>query len=204
MITIVDYGMGNLGSIANMLKKIGAEACVSRDVDVIGRATKLVLPGVGAFDAGMSNLETLGLLPVLQRRVVQDKVPILGLCLGLQLFTRRSAEGVRPGLGWLDAETVRFTFPAGADELKVPHMGWNRVQFPQPHPLFVTMPAEPKFYFVHSFHLVCADARAAIATTEHGYSFVCAAARENIMGVQFHPEKSHTFGMQLFRNFVQL
>jgi glutamine amidotransferase len=203
MIAIIDTRTGNVGSIANMLKKIGVEAAVTREPDAIARADKLVLPGVGAFDAGMESLEASGLRPLLERRVLEEKVPILGLCLGLQLFTRRSAEGNRPGLGWIEGETVRFQIAADRG-LKIPHMGWNTIETPAAHALWEGMPPSPKFYFVHSYHVVCADAAATIATTEHGYRFTCAAARGNIMGVQFHPEKSHKYGMQLFRNFARL
>jgi glutamine amidotransferase len=202
MIAIIDTATGNVGSIANMLKKIGVEAVVSREPEVLGRADKLILPGVGTFDAGMASLDALAIRPLLERRVQQDKVPILGLCLGLQLFTRRSDEGGRPGLGWLEAETVKFRVPPGNRAIKVPHMGWNRIEPQASHPLFAQLPPEPKFYFVHSYHLECVDRSETIATTEHGYRFTCAAARGNIMGVQFHPEKSHKYGMQLFRNFA--
>lgn len=203
MITIVDYGLGNLGSIANMLKKVGAEACISADPEAIARAEKLILPGVGAFDAGMANLEARGLASAIERRVRKDGVPLLGLCLGLQLCTRRSDEGSRKGFGWFDAETVRFTFPAGGMTTpKIPHMGWNRVQIERAHPVFADLPADSRFYFVHSYHIANPDPVTAIATTEHGYRFVCGLAWNNIVGLQFHPEKSHRFGMQVFRNFA--
>jgi glutamine amidotransferase len=203
MIVIVDTRTGNVGSIANMLKKIGAEAAISRDPGLIGRADKLILPGVGAFDAGVESLEATGLRPLLEQRVLRDRVPVLGLCLGMQLFTRRSAEGSRPGLGWIDGETVKFKVGPDAG-VKIPHMGWNRIATPRPHPLLADLPPQPRFYFVHSYHLECADPAVTIATAEHGYPFTCAVAHGNIMGVQFHPEKSHKFGMQLFRNFTAM
>ena len=203
MIVVIDYGIGNLGSIANMLKKVGVEAVVSSEAAVIDRADKLILPGVGAFDNGMKNLAERGLIPLLNDKVLEDQTPILGLCLGMQLFTQRSEEGELPGLGWLEAETVRFKFDQAHARLKIPHMGWNTVQVCQPHPIFADMEADMRFYFVHSYHVVCAEARTVLAQTHYGYDFASAVAKENIVGVQFHPEKSHKFGMKLLRNFAE-
>lgn len=203
MITVVNYGMGNVGSIANMLKKIGADTCISADPDVIAKAEKLILPGVGAFDNCMANLERGGLIPVLNECVLARRVPILGLCLGMQLFGHRSEEGRLPGLGWINAETVRFRFDSQNSDLKVPHMGWNRVQIAERSSPLQGMPTETRFYFVHSYHMVCADPSMVMTTTDYGYTFVSGVKHENIVGVQFHPEKSHRFGMELFRNFVK-
>lgn len=203
MIVIVDYGIGNLGSIANMFKKVGVAATISAVPSVIERADKLILPGVGAFEMGMRNLAERGLVPLLNTKVLQAKTPILGLCLGLQLFTRRSEEGVLPGLGWLDAETVRFKFDAGQSQLKIPHMGWNTLAVCQPHPLIEGLVTDSRFYFVHSYHVVCANQYEVLAQTQYGYDFPSAVVKENIMGVQFHPEKSHKFGMRLLKNFAE-
>lgn len=201
MITIVDYGMGNLGSIRNMLKKIGVDSEVSADARTIGAARKLILPGVGAFDAGMDNLERSGLIPVLNERVLQARVPTLGICLGMQLMTRRSDEGQRKGLGWVDAESLRFR-PADA-ALKVPHMGWNRVMSVRASPLTDGLPDEPRFYFVHSFYVRCLNEADVLLTTPYGDAFHSAFQHANVAGVQFHPEKSHKFGMALLRNFAE-
>ena len=198
---IVDCGIGNLGSVVNMLKKIGVKAAVSSDPSVIAAADKLLLPGVGAFDAGMDALNKSGLIPLLNRKVLTEKTPILGICLGMQLLTRKSEEGALPGLGWVKGETVRFDFPGRAD-LKVPHMGWNRVSVKQESPLFLQMPEDPRFYFVHSYHVVCEDPTDVAATTPYGLDFTSAVSKGNIHGVQFHPEKSHKFGMKLLENFV--
>ena len=203
MIAIVDYGVGNLGSVLNMLKKIGAAAVISSQAKDIEAADKIILPGVGAFDNATKNLSDLGLIPVLNKRVMQDKVPILGICLGLELFTQRSQEGKSAGLGWLDAETVKFNF-AKQEPLKVPHMGWNRVVVLRKNILFDNMEQDARFYFVHSYHVVCRDTNDALAKTNYGYDFTSAVVKENIAGVQFHPEKSHKFGIQLFKNFVEL
>lgn len=204
MIVIVDYGMGNLGSIVNMLKKIGAPAVLTSDPAKIEQADGLILPGVGAFDNGMQNLGERGLIPVLNAMVLGKKTPILGLCLGMQLFTRRSEEGILPGLGWIDAETVRFRFDAADAQLKVPHMGWNTIESCQAHPLFNDLGADPRFYFVHSYHVVCADPQNVLALAHYGLDLVAMIVKDNILGAQFHPEKSHKFGMTLFRNFAAL
>ena len=201
MITIVDYHTGNLGSIVNMLKKIGQEAQITADPALIGNADKLLLPGVGAFDAGMENLERSGLIPLLNQRVLQDRVPTLGICLGMQLMTRSSEEGTRAGLGWIDAQALRFR-PADATQ-KVPHMGWNRVMLARPSPLTDELPQEPRFYFVHSFYVRCRDSADVLLTTPFGESFASGFQRGNVWGVQFHPEKSHKFGMALLRNFAE-
>ncbi|MEI7967442.1 MAG: imidazole glycerol phosphate synthase subunit HisH [Betaproteobacteria bacterium] len=201
MIIIIDYGMGNLGSIRNMLKKIGHEAEITSDPDVIQRASKLLLPGVGAFDAGMENLEQRGLVALLQRRVQHEHVPVLGICLGMQLMAHRSAEGQRRGMGWIDAEALRFE--AGDTALKVPHMGWNLVQPLRTDALVNDLPTESRFYFVHSYHVRCRNPEDVLMRTHYGIDFDSAFHRGNVWGVQFHPEKSHRFGMQLLRNFAE-
>jgi len=203
MIVIVDYRMGNLGSIANILRKVGAEAVLSRDADVIETATKLILPGVGAFDEGMRNIGALGLREALDRRAVRDRVPTLGICLGMQLMARRSEEGDSAGLGWLAADVKRFRFGTGHSQLKVPHMGWNTVKPEKQSLLFDRFVESPRFYFVHSYHVACDDAGDVLATASYGGEFTAAFQRGNLLGVQFHPEKSHKFGITLFRNFVE-
>jgi glutamine amidotransferase len=200
VIAIIDYGMGNLGSIANMLRKIGAEAVVSSDPAVIEAADRLVLPGVGAFAHGMASLEQRGLVPVLQRRVLEDEVPILGICLGMQLFTQGSEEGGPAGLGWIAGRTSRFRLEG--QRYRVPHMGWNTVIPRREHPLLADLPEDPRFYFVHSYHVTCDDPADQLCGTVYGYEFTSAVARGNIIGTQFHPEKSHRFGFRLLQNFA--
>ena len=204
MIVILDYGLGNLGSMANMLKKIGADAVVSSDPVAIRNASKLILPGVGSFDTGMNNLKERVLLSLLNDRVLNDKIPILGVCLGMQLLGKRSEEGSLPGLNWIDAETIRFKFEDDNANLKIPHMGWNQARICLNHPLFSDLELENRFYFVHSYHVVCEAPSMSLARTTYGFEFTSAVARDNIMGVQFHPEKSHRFGMQLLKNFAEI
>lgn len=203
MIAIVDYDMGNVASVANMLKRVGVrDAVLSRDANVLGRAAALILPGVGAFDRGMRNLEDFGLLDVLNDAVLNRRVPVLGICLGMQLLTRSSEEGERAGLGWIDACTKRFSFSADAG-LKVPHMGWNYIRSTRENPLFSDSGPQ-RFYFVHGYYVSCADPDDVIATARYGHDFACAINRENVYGVQFHPEKSHRFGMALLESFAGL
>jgi glutamine amidotransferase len=204
MIVIIDSGMGNFGSVANMLRKVGADAIISSNVSTIEEADKLILPGVGSFDSVTKSMKERNLISVLTYKVLEKKTPILGICLGLQLFTQRSEEGQLPGLGWLKAETVRFRFEKSNSCLKIPHMGWNTVQEARPHPLLSEMDADSRFYFVHSHHIVCRDESLVVANSYYGYPFASVVAHENILGVQFHPEKSHKFGMRLFQNFVRL
>ncbi len=199
---IVDYGCGNPNSIRNMLKKIGHRATISSDPGAIGEAERIIFPGVGAFDFGAERIETLGLASVLDKRVLQEGVPILGICVGLQLMARKSEEGMRPGLGWLDADVIRFDAPRIGATLKIPHMGWSEIEPGPAGALLTGFDEAPRFYFVHSYHLACDDPSIVAATATHGYSFTAAAGRDNIIGVQFHPEKSHAFGMSLLANFM--
>jgi imidazole glycerol-phosphate synthase subunit HisH len=203
VIAIIDYGMGNLKSVANMLRKTGHDSQITSDPLVVEQAEKIILPGVGAFDAGMEQLNHSGLLDALNMRVFKDKTPVLGICLGAQLLANSSEEGVRTGLGWIDASVVKFDFSESDKPLKIPHMGWNYVNVDKKHPLFEGVPEPMRFYFVHSYHYICNDKFNILATSHYGYSFTCAVVKNNIMGVQFHPEKSHKHGMQLLRNFAE-
>lgn len=201
MIAIIDYGLGNPPSVRNMLRKAGAEAIVTATPSQILAADRLILPGVGAFDHGMQNLADRGLIDVLNEAVLQRKTPMLGICLGLQLMSRGSEEGQLPGLGWLDADTVKFSSEAVKD-LRVPHMGWNEVQ---PHGTsFLATPieADARFYFVHSYHVVCRTPDDVALAATYGGPIVAGAVRGNIAGTQFHPEKSHRFGLALLKRFV--
>lgn len=204
MITIIDYGCGNLGSIQNMIKKIGAQSIISSDKEAIANAQKLILPGVGSFDTGISNLHERGLWEILNKKVQVEKTPILGICLGMQLMTNGSQEGKLPGLGWIDAKTIRFNFGNTTIKRTIPNMGWNYIAIQKQSTLFNDMYENPKFYFVHSYYVMCNNAEDKLATADYGITYDCAFEKGNIYGVQFHPEKSHKYGMKLLQNFIGL
>ncbi len=202
MIVIVDYGVGNVGSVLNMLRKVGAKSRVSGAAADIEAADKLILPGVGHFGHGMRKLEESGLVPSLRDQVLVGRKPMLGICLGMQMMTRGSEESDVPGLGWIDAFTHRFVEAPG---LRVPHMGWNVVRPGPDARLFDAEPPEPeRFYFTHSYHVRSAVPENVAASCRYGTEFVAAFQRDNLFGVQFHPEKSHFFGMNLLRRFGAL
>lgn len=203
MITIIDYGLGNLGSIKNMLKKIGVASEITRDFNSIANAKKIILPGVGAFDNGMQNLKDFSLIDLLNKKVKEEKTPILGICLGMQLMTKSSEEGSLPGFGWIDAETIKFKFDEGGKKFPIPHMGWELVNQQKESGLMKNMFSEPRFYFVHSFFVKAKNSSDVLLTTKYGNDYVSGFEKDNIIGVQFHPEKSHKFGMCLLKNFVE-
>jgi len=205
MITIVDYGMGNLGSIKNMFKHVGVDAVIESDIDKISKSSKLILPGVGAFDAAMKKINQSGLKEVLDEKVLKEKVPILGICLGMQLLTKRSDEGLSDGLGWIPAKTISFEDKISRG-LKVPHMGWNSVKQSNSTKLLDGFEnfKDIRFYFVHSYFVKVEDEKNSILKTNYGLDFDSAIQKDNIMGVQFHPEKSHKFGMMFFQNFSKI
>lgn len=203
MITIIDYGMGNLGSISNMFKRIGVPCEITGDKEKISAAQKILLPGVGAFDAAMQRINDEGFREVLDKKALHDKVPVLGICLGMQLLTNSSEEGVLPGLGWIPGKTTKFAFEKGS-QLKVPHMGWNQVLEKNSSRLTHDLPPEPRFYFVHSYYVKTEDRKDVLTTTVHGIEFDSIIQKGNIYGAQFHPEKSHKFGMKLLENFARL
>lgn len=202
MVTIIDYKTGNIGSIRNMLRKIGEESVITSRIEEIEKATKLILPGVGSFDTGMKNLKDLNLVDILNRKVLIDKVPVLGICLGFQLMSNRSEEGILPGLCWIDAETKRFKF-SNTSEYKIPHMGWNFISVKKESRLFDGMYPDPRFYFVHSYYLSVLDEDSVLTSTSYESEFTSSVEKGNILGVQFHPEKSHKFGMKLLKNFIE-
>lgn len=203
-ITIIDYGVGNLGSIQNMLKKLGAESVVASDIASVERATKLILPGVGSFDAGMAQLNASGLRSALDAAVLERKLPVAGICLGMQIMTEGSEEGQLPGLGWVRANTTRFCPAPGGETMKVPHMGWNVVTKAKHSPVLDFLEGESRFYFVHSYHVRCFNREDTLLTAQYGsITFDAAFERGNVLGFQFHPEKSHRFGMALLQGFLE-
>lgn len=201
MISIIDYGMGNLGSVLNMFKRIGAEATITSDFDEIRSSSKILLPGVGSFDRAMERINSTGLRELLDHEVLHKKKPILGICLGMQLLTNGSEEGKLPGLGWIPGNTIRFpNFP----NLRIPHMGWNIVKQSTPSPLLTDLPLDSRFYFVHSYFVRVDNEENSILKCKYGVEFDAALQNDNIFGAQFHPEKSHRFGMHLLRNFANI
>jgi imidazole glycerol-phosphate synthase subunit HisH len=201
MIVIVDYGMGNLGSVLNMFKKLGVKARISSDVNEIYQAPKVLLPGVGAFDSAMQRINQLGLKEVLDHKALKERVPVLGICLGMQLLTESSEEGVLPGLGWIKGHSLNFKGRI-APQLKIPHMGWNVAEVNTPCQLTKGYEGEIRFYFVHSYFVLAPQST--MMKTTYGVEFDSAIVSDNIFGAQFHPEKSHKFGMKLFENFARI
>lgn len=202
MITIVDYGIGNLGSIKNMFKRIDVKAEIISDVNILKNAAKILLPGVGSFDAAMQSIKSIpGLIEVLNNKAKIDQVPILGVCLGMQLLTRSSEEGSLKGLNWIPATTKRIPNKKG---IKVPHMGWNNVIVNRPSPLFKNINSDSRYYFVHSFCVHVDETKYSLMKTNYGINFDSVICKDNIYGVQFHPEKSHRFGMEILKNFSNL
>lgn len=202
-ITIVDYGMGNLNSVKRVLDRMKADAKVSSNPKDIEEADKIILPGVGHFGQAMSNLRELNLLDTLNEAVLIKKKPILGICLGMQLLANRSEEGDAEGLGWFDAEVVKFKV---SDKLKykIPHMGWNQIFLKNQSSLMKNIPELSEFYFVHSYYVKVNEKPDLLNETEYDCRFASAIERENIFGVQYHPEKSHDTGAQLIKNFIEL
>ncbi len=193
----------NLGAVAKMVHKCGGEAFITDAPEDLYRAQRIILAGVGAFDAGMRTLAEGGWLKPLNDLAKQGQVPIYGICLGMQLMCRRSDEGSLPGLGWFKADVKRIILPSGSS-LKVPHMGWNTLDIHRSNTLFLSRSDEQRFYFVHSYHVVCDDSNDEIASTMHGVNLTAAISRGRLYGTQFHPEKSHRFGMALIKNFLEI
>lgn len=201
MIAILDYGLGNLGSISNMYKVIGEKSKITNDVEIIRNADGIILPGVGAFDAGMNELGKNGLADVIKDEAKKGK-PILGICLGMQLLGNWSEEGDMQGLSLIPFECRRFNFEDKS--LKIPHMGWDIVSFKKQHPLIDGLVGQQRYYFVHSYYAVCENPDYVLMTCDYGTEFACSVVKDNVMGVQFHPEKSHDFGLALLTNFVKI
>ena len=201
MTGMIDYGLGNLGSIYNMLDVIGEDSIISDNPQKLHECDRLILPGVGSFDAGMKNLEEKSLINCLKKEVSEGK-SILGICLGMQLLGRKSEEGSSLGLGFIPFGTVKFSFDKTL-KLKIPHMGWDIVTFTQENKLLSEIDGRQRYYFVHSYHAKCDSERNVLMRCEYGYEFAASVVNENVYGVQFHPEKSHDFGMRLLKNFVE-
>jgi glutamine amidotransferase len=204
MIVIIDYGMGNLRSIKKAFERLDIETIISANKAVIDGADKLILPGVGHFANGMNNLHNLDIIDLLLKKINIDKIPILGICLGLQLFTKFSEEGNVEGLGLIDAKTTRFDMSNKSATLKVPHMGWNNALTKKENRLLDSLNSEELYYFVHSYHIKCNDENDILSSTIYGYEFTSSIQKDNIFGTQFHPEKSHSAGLRILQNFSNI
>jgi glutamine amidotransferase len=204
MITIVDYGLGNIAAFATVYNRANIEVSIARTADGLQRASKLILPGVGHFDHAMRLLQQSGMRNALDDLVLRSRVPVIGICVGMQMLARSSEEGELPGLGWIDADVRSFKSHGGIKHMAVPHMGWNDVRPVAPSPLFAELETNARFYFLHSYFMRCDRPEDVLATCNYGFDFACAVHSANIYGVQFHPEKSHRFGDRLLRNFAGL
>ena len=204
MITIVDYGLGNIGAFLNMYKRLNISARAVRTAAELEKAERIILPGVGAFDEAMALLDRSGMRASLERLVTEDRRPVLGVCVGMQILADSSDEGTCGGLGWIPGRVRSLAGLSGANDLALPHMGWNDVMPSPDLPLFAGLERDARFYFLHSFYFECADLADRAASVSYGGDFSCAVRRGNIWGVQFHPEKSHHFGAALLKNFASI
>lgn len=200
MTVILDYGIGNVSSIYNMLNRLGIPSIISSRPEVVNDAGKIILPGVGHFDYCMKQLKAAPFFENLNKKVLEEKTPILGVCVGCQMLMNESEEGEEKGLGWISGKVIKFRADALPASLKVPHMAWTEVNV-KPQQLLFNEIQDPRFYFVHSYHLLCNDDSCITSTATYGYEFIASIKYSNIQGVQFHPEKSHKFGMKLYENF---
>ncbi len=204
MIGIINYGSGNVGAIANIYKQLKVAHFISNDVDELSKADRFILPGVGAFDATMQNLNDSGLLAMLNDQVLEKQKKILGVCVGMQILAESSEEGSRPGLGWIRGRVRKIKTSEISTVLKLPHMGWNSLTSRRTHPVFQDVDPDAEFYFLHNFFFDAVHAEEVLATVTYGAQIPCAVARANVLGVQFHPEKSHRNGLAIFRNFASI
>jgi glutamine amidotransferase len=204
MITIIDYGVGNINAFVHIFKQLGISVSKATSSDHIKEATKLILPGVGSFDDAMQRLNDSGMRDALQDAVTVDKIPLIGICVGMQMLADRSDEGVMPGLGWISGEVKKFD-PSTINHItKFPHMGWNDVKPVRENPLFSGLETGARFYFLHSYYYQCKHEEDVLATSAYGLQFASAINHNHIYGIQCHPEKSHHFGIQLLQNFANL
>lgn len=204
MITIINYGLGNINAFCNLYKRLNIDIKISSDIDNLSEATKLILPGVGAFDHAMAQLNKSGMRGKLEELVIINKIPILGICVGMQMLADKSDEGMLPGLGWIKGNVKIFDKKLIPYKTKLPHMGWNEVKPVYENRIFAGLEKKTRFYFLHSYYFECSNNEDVISTTEYGITYASAVNNNNIFGVQFHPEKSHTNGIRLLKNFAEL
>ena len=204
MITLIDYGVGNIFAFQNVYKRLDIPTKIAKSAADLNDVEKLILPGVGSFDYAMNQLNNSGMREKLDELVLEKKVPVIGICVGMQMMGNRSDEGELDGLKWIDAEILKFDERLIQQRTKLPHMGWNDVNPIEDHPLFIGLEKEAIFYFLHSFYFKCNNSNDSIANSEYGISFSSAVNHNNIYGIQFHPEKSHQYGEKLLHNFAKL
>jgi glutamine amidotransferase len=204
MIAIIDYGLGNVRAFANVYHNLNIPVIIAKNAEALVPATKLLLPGVGSFDYAMQRLNDSGMLEVINQKVLKEKVPVLGICVGMQIMSLKSEEGILPGLGWINGEVKKIAFPTQRGNMRIPHMGWNNIEPLNNSKLFSGFDKESRFYFLHSYCIKCSNPSDAIATTQYGVEFESAVNNYNIYGVQFHPEKSHQWGIRLLENFAKI
>lgn len=204
MITIIDYGVGNINAFTNIYRKLGIEIKIATKVSDIDTASKLILPGVGHFDYAMDRFTKSGMREGVTELVMTRQVPIIGICVGMQMLAMSSTEGILPGLGWIDAEVKKIDSSMLKHTTRLPHMGWNDIVTEKPNALLRDLEHDARFYFLHSYYFQCNNQSDIIAFSEYGNRFTCAVNHNNIYGVQFHPEKSHHFGIQLLKNFANI
>jgi len=204
MITIINYGLGNVQAFANLYKRLNIPAAIASSAAGLEGATKLILPGVGAFDHAMELFDGSGMRETVDELVLKQRKPVLGVCVGMQILARGSDEGKLAGLGWVDGQVRRFDEKKLPQPARLPHMGWNDVVPKHGAGLFAGLEQDARFYFLHSYYFDCASSDHVLATSEYGSAFGCAVHSDNIYGVQFHPEKSHAYGVRLLKNFAEL
>lgn len=204
MISIIDYGVGNISAFQNVYKRLDIPCRIARSVDDLQEVERLILPGVGHFDYAMNQLNRSGMRERIDHLVLIEKKPVIGICVGMQMMAERSQEGKETGLGWINAEVKKFDESKIQQVTRLPHMGWNDVVPCPEHPLFIGLEKEAIFYFLHSFYFEVFNSGDSIATSHYGIDFTCAVNHQNIYGIQFHPEKSHSYGERLLKNFATL
>lgn len=204
MITIIDYGLGNIRAFVNVYERLNIKTHIAREAKDLSGASKIVLPGVGAFDHAMNQLNNSGMRDELEKQVLRNKVPVIGICVGMQILGKSSEEGTGPGLSWIDGEVKRFNADLIPYRARLPHMGWNTINPTKDNPLLSGFNSESRFYFLHSYYFSCSEEADIISTTEYGLKYASAINKENIYGIQFHPEKSHSNGILLLHNFAKI